>query len=149
MCLGHDPRICRVDTVDVRVDVAPVSLDGSSDRDRARIRSATAERGDAVIRRDPLKSGHDGNLPLLQPLDQEPGVNLADTRSAVVFVGFDRNLPALPGAGIHAHVLKHDRKQAGCHLFTRRDNSIVFSGVMKRGGIAAVLHQLVGLSSHS
>ena len=48
---GHDPRIGGVDAVDVGIDVAAIGLHRRRDRDRAGIRSAAAERGDAAARR--------------------------------------------------------------------------------------------------
>ncbi len=60
----------------------------------------------------------------------------------------DRDLPALPGAGLNAHVLQRDRQQAGRDLLTGGDNSVVFAGVMQRGSIAAPADQFVGLAGH-
>ena len=61
---GHDARIGRVDAVHVRIDVAAIRLDGGGDRDRAGVRAAAAERGDAAGRRvDALEAGDHGDLP--------------------------------------------------------------------------------------
>ena len=63
LCLGDDPRIRRVDAVDVRVDVAHVGFERDGNRDRAGVGAAAAERRDSVLDGfDALKAGDDGDL---------------------------------------------------------------------------------------
>ena len=54
---GNEPRIGGEDAVDVRVDLACVSPEGRGERDRGRVRSASAERRDVEVRRDALEAG--------------------------------------------------------------------------------------------
>ena len=62
--------------------------------------------------------------------------------------GEDRQLPALPGAGIDPHAFEHDREQPGGDLLARGDDRVVFARVMQRRGLARPGDQLVGLARH-
>jgi hypothetical protein len=62
--------------------------------------------------------------------------------------GADRNLPALPGAGLDADRLQRDRQQSGRDLLARGDHRVIFARVVHRGRLAAPLHQLIGLAGH-
>ena len=81
-------------------------------------------------------------------------VDLLDARRAMGVVGADRDLPALPGAGIDAHRLQRDGQKAGRHLLAGRDDRVVFARIVE-GRLAPrpwrILHpadQLVGLAGH-
>ena len=70
-------------------------------------------------------------------------------------VGLDRDLPALPGAGINAHRLQRNGQQSAGHLLARRDDRVILTRVVERGIGAGDLrhllnpvHQLVGLAGH-
>ena len=58
----HQAGIARVDAVDVGVDLAHVRAERRRDGHGRRIRSASPERGDPAIVRDPLKPGDDHDL---------------------------------------------------------------------------------------
>ena len=60
----------------------------------------------------------------------------------------NRNLPALPGAGLDTHALQHDREQAGGHLFAGCHHGVIFARIMHRRGVAAPFHELVGFAGH-
>jgi 2-polyprenyl-6-hydroxyphenyl methylase/3-demethylubiquinone-9 3-methyltransferase len=96
-----------------------------------------------------LEAGdHRDLLALLEALDQLAAVDVEDARGAVGIAGQDRELPALPGAGVHAHALQHDGEQPGGDLLARGDHRVVFAGVVQGGAVAAPGHQLVGLAGH-
>ena len=119
------------------------------DRDRAGVRAAAAERGDAVaLRLDALKAGDDGNLALLQAGQNFLAGNIADARHAVRVVGDDGNLPALPGARLHAHGLQHDGEQAGGHGLAGGDDGVVLARIVQGRGLAHPRHQLIGGAGH-
>ncbi len=63
-------------------------------------------------------------------------------------VGQDRELPALPGAGVDAHALQHDGEQPGGDLLAGRHHGVVFARVVQHGGLAAPGHQLIGHARH-
>ena len=146
----HDARIGGVDAVDVGVDVAAVGADRGRDRDRRGIRSAAAERGDAAgLLVHALEAGDHRDLPaFLETLDQLVAVDAENARRAVRVRGQDRNLPALPGAGVDADVLQRDRQQAGGDLLAGGDHGVVFAGVVQRRGLAAPGDELVGRARH-
>ncbi|MEY9406343.1 hypothetical protein ABH989_000809 [Bradyrhizobium ottawaense] len=88
------------------------------------------------------------SLRSLKPADDLAAVDVLDPGRGVGVAGLDRDLPALPGAGLDAHALKHDGKQAGCHLFAGGDDGVVFARVVHRRGLGAPGHQLVGFAGH-
>ncbi len=63
-------------------------------------------------------------------------------------VGMDRDLPALPGAGLDADFLQRDGEQAGGHLLTGCDDRVIFAGVMQGRKLLAPADQLVGRAGH-
>ncbi len=148
--LGTMRGIGGVDAVDVGVDVAKVGLDGDGDGDRAGVGAAAAERGDAVaLGLDALEAGDHGDLALLQPGrgSCRPGCRVMRATPCALSV-MDRDLPALPGARLHADRLQHDGEQAGRHLLAGGDDGVVLARVVQGGGLAHPGHQLVGGAGH-
>ena len=127
-----------------------VGLDRRRDRDRRGVGAAAAERGDAAgILVHALEAGDHRDLAaLLEALDQLAAVDGEDARRAVGVGGHDRQLPALPGAGIDADAFQHDREQAGRDLLAGGDHRVVFAGVVQGGRAPAPADQLVGLAGH-
>jgi hypothetical protein len=66
----------------------------------------------------------------------------------VLGIGLQRDLPALPGAGLDAHVLQHDGQKPAGDLFAGRDHGVIFARIMHRRRLAAQADQLVGLARH-
>src|SRR4029077_7759888 len=127
----HHARIGGVDAINVRVDVAAVGADRGRDRDSRRIRTAAAERGDALrLLVQALEAGDDRDLlALFEALDQFGAVDVDDARGGMRVRGQDRQLPAQPGSGVDIRVLQHDGEQAGRHLFAGGDHSVIFPRV--------------------
>ena len=67
---------------------------------------------------------------------------------ACAFEVQDRQLPALPGAGVDADAFQHDREQPGGDLLAGGDHGVVFARVMQRRGLARPGDELVGLAGH-
>jgi hypothetical protein len=70
-------------------------------------------------------------------------------------IGLDRDLPALPGTGVHAHRLKRDGQQPAGHLFARGNDRVIFAGIVEGGvGTGDLRHgctqfdKFVGLAGH-
>ena len=84
----------------------------------------------------------------LKRLIELGAVDVEDARRAMRVRGADRQLPALPGAGIDAHGLQRDRQQPGGDLLARGYHRIVFAGVVQRRRLAAPGHELVGDAGH-
>ena len=125
-------------------------LDRRRDRDRRGVRAAAAERGDAAgVLVQALEAGDHRDLAaLLEAGDQLAAVDGKDPRRAVGVGGHDRQLPALPGAGVDPDALQHDREQSCGDLLPGGDHSVVFAGVVQGRRLPAPAHQLVGLAGH-
>ena len=95
--LAHDARVGGVDAVDVRVDVAALGLERRGERDRARVRAAAAERGDASGRAmHPLEARDHGDLAALgEAVEDRGAVDVGDARGAVR-LGRAGSAPASP-----------------------------------------------------
>ena len=127
--LGNDARVGGVDPVDVGIDVAALRMDRRRDRHRAGVRTAAPERGRPGRSPDRRPGSRRSPRPAVRP---KPSINPApsmsgDARRAMGVIGFDRNLPALPGARRHAHFLKDDGQQAGGDLFAGGDHRVIFA----------------------
>ena len=148
--LRNHPRVGRIDAVDVGIDVAAVGADRGRNRHRRGVRAAAPERGDSVgLRVDALEAGDDGDfLAIRESVDDLGAVDLENPRRGVRVGGLDRDLPALPGAGLDAHALQRDREQTGRDLFAGCHHGVIFARVMHRRGVAAPVHQFVGLAGH-
>ena len=67
----------------------------------------------------------------------DPGaVDLGDAGGAVRAVGGDRDLPALPGAGVKPIVLEGDGEEPRGHLLAGGDDGVVFASIVEGGGLA-------------
>ena len=62
------------------------------------------------------------------PFDE---TQINDACRTVGGIGEDGNLPALPGACVHADVLERNRQEPGRHLLAGGDNGVVFAGVVE------------------
>ena len=147
------PRIGRVDAVDVSIDVAARRADGGGERHRRRVRTAAAERCNAPVRSDALKAGHDGDLAIVDRLAQRLAGDFGDPRLAVGHVGFQRDLPALPGARPITEILHDQREETASDLLARSDHRVVFdvARVERRRGFACIFaqgDQTIRLASH-
>ena len=92
----HDPRVRRIDAIDIGIDVAAIRLQRRRQRHGRGIRPAAAECRDPIVRGQTLKARDDGDLPLVHALDQLGPVDPIDAGLAVRGVGVNGDLPALP-----------------------------------------------------
>src|SRR5579872_4180160 len=148
--LWNHPGIRGVDAIDVRIDVAAIGLDGRRNRHGRGVGTAAAERGDPPgLRIDALEAGDDGDLlALLEALDQFAPIDVENAGRGVGVAGHDRDLPALPGAGLDAHALQHDGEKSRGDLLAGGDDGIIFPRVMQRRSLGAPGHELVGFARH-
>ena len=126
----NDTRIAGIDTVNIREDVAAIGAERCRQRHRRGIGAAAAERRDPTVRPDPLKPGHDGNLPPGQAPSKPGDVDLLDACLAMYPVGAEWNLPTEPRARVDLEVLKCQREQARGHLLAGGDNDVILACVM-------------------
>ena len=111
--------------------------------------AAPAKRGDAPRRGiDALEARDHRDLLAAEPLDQIRAVDAGDARGAMGVVGFDGDLPALPGARGDSHFLQHDGEQAGRHLFARGDHGVIFARVIMLVAFVDPADEFVGLAGH-
>src|SRR5215472_5505986 len=115
--LRNDPGIAGIDAVNVGEDVATVRLERGRQRHRRGVRAAAAQRGDAIVGAEPLKTRHHSHLPFAHAADELGAGDLGDARLAVHGIGAEGDLPAEPGAGVDAEILQCQRQQPGRHLF--------------------------------
>src|SRR5208283_1437627 len=145
---GDDARVGGIDPVDVGVDIAALGLERGGQRHGGGVGAAAAERGDAVVGRDALEAGDDGDLADVHAADQFGAVDVLDACLAVRGVGLDGDLPALPGARLHPPLLQRDRQQAGGDLLAGRHHGVVFARVVQRRQLLAPGDELVGGAGH-
>ncbi len=81
-CVGADPRVGRVDAVDVRVDLADVGLQRGGERHAGRVGAAAAERRDVSVLVLALEPRHDGDLAASERRAQRIVVDREDPRAA-------------------------------------------------------------------
>ena len=148
--LRDHPRVGGIDPVDVGVDIAAVGMDSGGNRNRGGVGTAAPERGDSPrLRIDALEAGdHSDLLAFPETIDQFGAVDLENPRRCMGVAGFDRDLPALPGARLNADRLQRNRQQPGGDLFAGRDNGVIFARVVHRRGLTAPFHQFIGLAGH-
>ena len=72
----------------------------------------------------------------------------ASTRALPWTPGRAQQLPAHEAARLHAHVLQGHREQPGGDLLAACDDHVIFGRIVERRGLAAQLHQPVGLPGH-
>ena len=72
----------------------------------------------------------------------------SDARRAMRVIGQDRDLPALPGAGLDADILQHDGEEPCGHLLARGHDGVIFPRVVQQRSLAAPGDEFVGLSGH-
>ena len=144
----NDPRIARIDAVDIGEDIAAIGLERRRERHGGGVGAAAAERGHPPARPDSLKPGDDGDLPLGQAAADLVDLDRLDARLAVHAVGADRDLPAEPGARVDAEILQRQRQQTRGHLLARRDHDVVFARVVQAARVARPVDQLVGRPGH-
>ena len=75
-------------------------------------------------------------------------VDLHDAGGAMRIIGQDRNLPALPRAGIDSNVLQRDRQQPRGDLLAGGHHHVVLAGVMQGREFPRPADQLVSGAGH-
>ena len=146
--IGNDARIGRVDPVDIGKDVAALGLQRGGERDRRGVRPAAAQGGDAAVRADTLKPGHDSRLALGQATLDLRGFDCLNAGVAVHAVCPNGNLPAKPGPRIDAEILQRERHQAGGYLLARGDDDIILARIVQPAHPPRPFDELVGRPGH-
>ena len=137
-------------TVDVRVDLATISTQRTSQGDRSGVRRSPAQGGDVLRRlRDSLESRDNDEVSGLQRLLDPPGSNVDN---ASIAMGCGRNNPSL-GTRVRAcrntHVRQGHREQGGGLSLARRQEHVKFSRSGLWGDLLGEVHQVVSGVTHS
>ena len=144
-----DPGVGGVDPVDVSVDVAALGVEGGGEGHCRGVRSAAAERGDAVVFGDPLEARDHGHAHALAELGEDiVRRDRLDPGGGMHAGCLDRHLPALPAARRDVHFLQPKRHQPGGDILARADNGIVFARVVEGRGFLDPTDKLVGPARH-
>ncbi len=96
----------------------------------------------------PWKPAITATSPRLKPASRRAPSIFWIRAEPVLVGGLDRDLPALPGAGLETHLGEYDGQEARRDLLARGDDRVVFGLGVERRGVLAPGHQLVGLAGH-
>ena len=108
---GNGARVGGIDARHIRIDVAAVSPQRRRQRHRSRIGTAAPQGSNVLIRRQPLKTGHNNQPPLRQLPADALRINLADARLAVGAVGANTRLRPAEADGIVPQAPQRHRQQ--------------------------------------
>ena len=90
----HKAGVCRVDAINVGINLAQVCAQGGRNGDCSRIRTAAAQRRDVVLLIDALEAGDNDNAVAVELRADTLGRDLADACLGIIDVGLDAGLPA-------------------------------------------------------
>ena len=142
--LGHDPRVGRVDAIDVGIDLAAVGPQHGGECHRRRVGAAPAQRRDVVVLVDTLKAGHDHDLALAQRLGHPLGRDVPDPGLGVKAVGHQSDLGAREADRRHAQALDGHRHQGDADLLAGREQHVHLAGGRVFGDLLGQRDQFVG-----
>ena len=128
-CLRDDARVGGVDAVDIGIDLAFVSLQGSGQRHASGVGAAAPQGGDGTTAVDALEAGNDDDLAGIEIGAHGLVFDIEDARLGVGVVRQDLDLATGVGLGGNADVLECHGQQADGDLFTGGDDDIEFARV--------------------
>ena len=118
---GNYARVGRIHAVDVREDLTPLRPQGRRERHRRGIRPPAPERHDVTQGVDPLKTGDDGDLALVEQAAQAVGLYPRDDPRTVASRNLHARLRAGERGGCDAPVVQGHRQQGhGLELARRK-----------------------------
>ena len=107
--LWHDARVSGVDSVNIRQNLADISLQSCGNSHGRRVGATTSQGRDIVITINPLKACDNNNGAIVQVFTHAGILNLLDTRFCRRAVGVNRHLPAQITLRFIAHRLQCHR----------------------------------------
>ena len=114
MCFGDNSRVCREKAVDIGVDLADVSVQGSRKRNRGRIGAASAQGRHVLIIRNSLESSDNCDLSFRDRAGNALGNHAGDLCAAVC--GGRVNACLCAGEGLRGNsqlIDRHGQKRHG------------------------------------
>ena len=144
----HQARIGGINSIDVRVNLAKVSLQRCRECNRRQIGAAATERGDLAILRLALETGDDDDVARVERVVNLLGRDVVDLRLRVNAIGDDASL----GAGHGNRRLINGVQRDGCErnglLFTRGEQHVHLAFARKRHDVLGQLDQTICHAAH-
>ena len=144
----QNPRVGRVDAVDVGVDLAQVGIEHGGQGHGRGVGAAAAERRDVAVLINPLKPGCDHDRPVGQQFLHVVGRDRLDARLGMRRVGADADLGSGEAHRLAASRLNRHRKQRHAHLLSRREEHVHLTGAGAIGDLLGQIDENVGLVAH-
>ena len=145
--LGNHARIGRVDAVDVGEDFTDVGPENGGQGDGRGVAAAAAKRGYVARLVNPLKTGGDDDVALVDPMDPL-GRDGMDAGLGMGVVGADAHLGAGHADGLVPERMNGHRHQSDGDLFAGREEHVQFAGGGFGGNAAGKPEQAVGVLAH-
>ena len=125
--LGNNARVCGKEAVDIGVYLAHVGVQGRGQGDGGRVGAPAAQRRHVVIPGNPLKTGDDGDLAVLDSSGDTLGNHAGDMRGTEAAVGLNAGLGARVGVGLDAELIDGHGQESHRDAFTRRQEDVHFA----------------------
>ncbi len=143
--VGDDPRVGAEDAGDIGVDLADVGVERRGKGNRRRVRAASPQRGDVVVRgRDALEAGHQDDVVLGQRLADAVGAHVDDPRLGVGGIGDDARLRAGQRDRLVAHVVDRHRAERAGDPLAAGEQHVHLARLGAGGDLECLGNQLVG-----
>ena len=148
MSVADHPRVHGEDAVHVRVDLARAGSERRGERDRGRVGSAAAERGDVELGRHPLEPCHEDDPASVERVVDAPRAHLDDLRLAVHRVRHDAGLGTCKGDSVLSEVVDRHRYQGARDALADGEEHVQLARIRLRRDAVRELAQLVGRLPH-
>ena len=145
---GEDPRVGRVDAVDVGVDLADVGPQHRGECHGGGVGAAAAERRDVAVLVDPLEAGRDHDPAIIEELHDVVGGDRLDPGLRVGAVGADADLGAGEAHRLFPKRLDCHREQSHAHLLAGGEEHVHLAGAGALGDLFGEIDEDVGLVPH-
>ena len=150
--VGDDPRVGRVDALDVGVDLAAVGAEGRGEGHGGRIGSAATERRhlaeeERLVGRA-LEAGHDDDAALLELLADAQRLDVRDPGAPMAPVGPDARLGSGQRDRVHAERLERHRDERAAHVLASREEQVHLARVRLVGDGGRERDEVVGGIAH-
>ena len=144
----HDPWICSVYTVYIRIDLAFIRMERRGKRHCRRIRTASSKGGDIIILIHSLESGYDHDLPGIQLMQDPLRLHSLETRIPVTRRRMHPHLERIQRHSRHIQRLHRHRHKRYRHLLACRQQHVKLTLLCLRIDRLRKLKQLVCRISH-
>lgn len=133
--IGNDTRIGRVHAVNVGIDFTNISMDGTGNGNGCRIGTTAAERRNITMPRNPLETGNDDDIALIQCFHDAARFQCQDAAFIKSIAGLDAGLSTGKGNSLLAGFLESHSHEGDRDLFARRQEHVHFTAISLRGNL--------------